>query len=79
LLDEYYKKPEANEAIFRDGYFTVGDMALQDEEGYYYIVDRREGMLISGDVNIYPRESEGKANARLYCIKYVTEPPIRFI
>ncbi len=58
LLDEYYKNPEANEASFRDGYFTVGDMALQDEEGYYYIVDRKKDMLISGGVNIYPREIE---------------------
>jgi long-chain acyl-CoA synthetase len=58
LLDEYYKNPEANEAAFKDGYFTVGDMALQDEEGYYYIVDRKKDMLISGGVNIYPREIE---------------------
>ncbi|WP_421381696.1 class I adenylate-forming enzyme family protein [Bacillus salacetis] len=58
LLDEYYKNPEANEASFKDGYFTVGDMALQDDEGYYYIVDRKKDMLISGGVNIYPREIE---------------------
>jgi long-chain acyl-CoA synthetase len=58
LLDEYYKNPEANEVAFKDGYFTVGDMALQDEEGYYYIVDRKKDMLISGGVNIYPREIE---------------------
>jgi long-chain acyl-CoA synthetase len=58
LLDGYYNNPEANEAFFSDGYFTVGDMALQDEEGYYYIVDRKKDMLISGGVNIYPREIE---------------------
>jgi long-chain acyl-CoA synthetase len=58
LLDGYYNNPEANEASFRNGYFTVGDMALQDEEGYYYIVDRKKDMLISGGVNIYPREIE---------------------
>ncbi|MDN3017202.1 long-chain-fatty-acid--CoA ligase [Paenibacillus sp. BSR1-1] len=58
LLDEYYNNPEANEASFWNGYFTVGDMALRDEEGYYYIVDRKKDMLISGGVNIYPREIE---------------------
>jgi long-chain acyl-CoA synthetase len=43
---------------FRDGYFTVGDMTLQDEEGYYYIVDRKKDMLTSGGINIYPSEIE---------------------
>ncbi len=58
LLDGYYNNPEANEASFWNGYFTVGDMALKDEEGFYYIVDRKKDMLISGGVNIYPREIE---------------------
>lgn len=58
LLDHYYNNPEATETSFWNGYFSVGDMALQDEEGYYYIVDRKKDMLISGGVNIYPREIE---------------------
>lgn len=58
LLDEYYKNPEATAMSFYNGYFTVGDMAMQDEEGFYYIVDRKKDMLISGGVNIYPREIE---------------------
>ncbi|MFT9849018.1 class I adenylate-forming enzyme family protein [Aneurinibacillus sp. REN35] len=58
LLDEYYKNPEATSMSFYNGYFTVGDMAMQDEEGLYYIVDRKKDMLISGGVNIYPREIE---------------------
>ncbi|MFJ8268488.1 class I adenylate-forming enzyme family protein [Peribacillus asahii] len=58
LLDEYYKNPEETAASFYNGYFTVGDMALTDEEGFYYIVDRKKDMLISGGVNIYPREIE---------------------
>ncbi|TWI54729.1 class I adenylate-forming enzyme family protein [Halalkalibacter nanhaiisediminis] len=58
LLGEYLKNPKANEESFYNGYFTVGDMAMQDEEGYYYIVDRKKDMLISGGVNIYPREIE---------------------
>lgn len=58
LLDEYYKNPEETAASFYNGYFTTGDMAMQDDEGFYYVVDRKKDMLISGGVNIYPREVE---------------------
>ncbi|MGO4888533.1 class I adenylate-forming enzyme family protein [Anaerobacillus sp. MEB173] len=58
LLDGYYKNEKANAESFLDDYFSVGDMAMQDDEGYYYIVDRKKDMLISGGVNIYPREIE---------------------
>lgn len=42
LLDEYYKNPEATSMSFYNGYFTVGDMTMQDEERLYYIVDRKK-------------------------------------
>ena len=58
LLDGYYKNPQATEANYHEGYFTVGDMARMDEEGYFYIVDRAVDMIISGGVNIYPAEIE---------------------
>lgn len=58
LLDGYYNNQQATKESFWNGYFSVGDMALQDEEGYFYIVDRKKDMLISGGVNIYPREIE---------------------
>ena len=58
IMDEYYKNPGATQACYHDGYFTVGDMARVDEEGYYYIVDRAVDMIISGGVNIYPAEIE---------------------
>lgn len=58
LLDEYYKNPEATAESFYGEYFSVGDMAVRDEDGFYYIVDRKKDMLISGGVNIYPREIE---------------------
>ncbi len=58
LLDEYYNNPEATEANYHNGYFTIGDMARMDEDGYYYIVDRAVDMIISGGVNIYPAEIE---------------------
>lgn len=58
LLDGYYNNPEATEANFYDEYFSVGDMARVDEEGYYYVVDRAVDMILSGGVNIYPAEIE---------------------
>ena len=54
----YWHKPEANTEAFRGGWFHTGDLAKQDEEGFYYIVDRKKDMLISGGENIYPTEVE---------------------
>jgi acyl-CoA synthetase (AMP-forming)/AMP-acid ligase II len=56
LLDSYYKMPEETAKSLKDGYFSVGDVARMDEEGYYYILDRKVDMVISGGVNIYPVE-----------------------
>ncbi|MBU3947308.1 MAG: AMP-binding protein [Proteobacteria bacterium] len=58
LLGGYYENPEATETNYHNGYFTVGDMARMDEEGYYYMADRDVDMVISGGVNIYPAEIE---------------------
>ncbi len=57
-LAEYFNKPEATEKNKRDGFFSVGDIAYRDAEGYYYICDRKIDMIISGGVNIYPAEIE---------------------
>ena len=57
-LAEYYNKPEATAGNTRDGFFSVGDIAYRDDEGYYYICDRKIDMIISGGVNIYPAEIE---------------------
>jgi acyl-CoA synthetase (AMP-forming)/AMP-acid ligase II len=57
-LAEYYNKPEATAWNMRDGFFSVGDIAYRDAEGYYYICDRKTDMIISGGVNIYPAEIE---------------------
>ena len=54
----YWNNPSATEASMRDGWFSAGDMAWQDEDGCYYIVDRKKDMYISGGVNVYPREVE---------------------
>jgi acyl-CoA synthetase (AMP-forming)/AMP-acid ligase II len=58
LITGYYKKQAATDECLRDGFFSVGDMARVDEEGFYYIVDRKQDMIISGGVNIYPAEIE---------------------
>lgn len=55
---EYYKMPEETRAAQLGEWFTVGDMGSQDEEGYFYVVDRKQDMIISGGVNIYPAETE---------------------
>lgn len=56
----YWNNEEATrEAFLDDGWATVGDIARQDEEGYFYIVDRLKDMIITGGVNVYPVEIEG--------------------
>ncbi len=58
LFDAYYKLPEKTEAAFRNGWFSAGDMAMQDEEGFYQIVDRKDNMIITGGEHVYPSEVE---------------------
>jgi long-chain acyl-CoA synthetase len=54
----YWNQPEATAAALRDGWFSAGDLARMDEEGYIFLVDRKKDMYISGGVNVYPREVE---------------------
>lgn len=58
LFDEYYKLPEQTEESFEGGFFSAGDMARQDEDGFYYLVDRKKNMIITGGENVYPSEVE---------------------
>jgi long-chain acyl-CoA synthetase len=58
LFNGYWGRPQETAESFRDGWVTVGDLARRDPEGYLYIVDRLKDMVISGGVNIYPREVE---------------------
>jgi acyl-CoA synthetase (AMP-forming)/AMP-acid ligase II len=58
LFGEYLNKPEATQRNFRGGYFTVGDVAYRDEEGFIHICDRKVDMILSGGVNVYPAEIE---------------------
>ncbi|QQE73401.1 long-chain fatty acid--CoA ligase [Brevibacillus composti] len=54
----YWNRPEETAAVLRDGWLLTGDMAYMDEQGYFYIVDRKKDMIIAGGFNIYPREVE---------------------
>ena len=55
---QYHKAPEKTASAYRGKIFTVGDMGYVDEDGYLFISDRKADMVISGGVNIYPREIE---------------------
>jgi len=58
MFNEYYKMPEKTKASFKGDYFTARDMAKKDEEGYYYLVDRKDNMIITGGEHVYPSEVE---------------------
>lgn len=58
VMKGYYKMPEETAATIRDGWLYTGDLAKMDEEGYFYIVDRKKDLVIVGGFNVYPREVE---------------------
>ncbi len=58
VMKGYYKRPEATAEVIKNGWFSTGDVAHRDEEGYYFIVDRKKDMIIRGGFNVYPREIE---------------------
>jgi long-chain acyl-CoA synthetase len=52
----YWNKPEETAMQIQDGWLHTGDIAIQDDEGYFFIIDRKKDMIIAGGFNIYPRE-----------------------
>lgn len=54
----YWQMPAETAAVLKDGWLFTGDLAKMDEDGYFYIVDRKKEMIIAGGYNIYPREIE---------------------
>jgi long-chain acyl-CoA synthetase len=58
LFNGYWQDGQRVVPPTRDGWFSAGDMARQDDEGYIYIVDRKKDMIVSGGINIYPRQIE---------------------
>jgi acyl-CoA synthetase (AMP-forming)/AMP-acid ligase II len=58
LFDEYYKLPERTAASFKGEWFSAGDMARRDEDGFFEIIDRKDNMIITGGEHVYPSEVE---------------------
>lgn len=58
VMKGYWNQPEETAAVLRDGWLHTGDIAKMDEEGYFYIVDRKKDLVIVGGFNVYPREIE---------------------
>jgi long-chain acyl-CoA synthetase len=58
VMKGYFGRDDATAEVMRDGWFHTGDMAYVDDEGYFFIVDRKKDMIIRGGYNVYPREIE---------------------
>jgi long-chain acyl-CoA synthetase len=58
VMKRYWKRPEATAEAIRNGWFHTGDLARVDDDGYFFIVDRKKDMIIRGGYNVYPREIE---------------------
>ncbi|MBN2027530.1 MAG: AMP-binding protein [Actinobacteria bacterium] len=58
VMKGYLNQPEATAATLKGGWLHTGDLARQDEDGYFYIVDRKKELIIRGGYNVYPREIE---------------------
>ena len=58
VMKGYWNMPEETEDTLKDGWLYTGDVARMDEDGYFYIVDRKKDMIVAGGYNVYPREIE---------------------
>ncbi len=58
IMKGYYNNPEATAEAMRGGWFHTGDLAYADDDGFYFIVDRKKDLVIRGGYNVYPREIE---------------------
>ncbi len=54
----YYRNPEATEEVLKDGWLLTGDVAMQDEDGFIFLVDRKKDVIVSGGENLYPVQIE---------------------
>jgi long-chain acyl-CoA synthetase len=58
VMSGYWNRDDATNEVMRDGWFHTGDIATVDDDGYYFIVDRKKDLIIRGGYNVYPREVE---------------------
>ncbi len=54
----YHNRPEATDEVFAGGWFHTGDIGYEDDEGYFFVIDRKKDLIIRGGYNVYPREIE---------------------
>jgi malonyl-CoA/methylmalonyl-CoA synthetase len=65
VISKYLNRPQQSAETIQNGWLRSGDLGYQDEEGYFYIVGRAKDMIISGGLNIYPREIEASLQSIL--------------
>ena len=58
VMKGYWNRPEENAAAFVDGFFLTGDIGTMDEDGFFFLLDRKKDMIISGGFNVYPHAIE---------------------
>ena len=58
VMKGYWQRPEATAEVFKDGWLLTGDIGREDEDGYFYITDRKKDLIIYKGYNVYPRELE---------------------
>lgn len=58
VMKGYWRRPRETAAAIRDGWFHTGDLGRVDEDGYFFVVDRKKDLIIRGGYNVYPREVE---------------------
>ena len=56
VMGGYWNRPDETASVLRNGWLYTGDIAYMDEEGYFFIVDRKKDLIITGGYNVYPRE-----------------------
>src|SRR5260221_13560087 len=80
IMREYWRNPEASAAALVGGWFHTGDIGHQDEDGYFFIDERKNDLIISGGENIYPAELEAilAAESRIAEAAVVARPDARW-
>ncbi|MBR3718911.1 MAG: AMP-binding protein, partial [Firmicutes bacterium] len=75
----YYHNPEATAEVLKDGWLHTGDMAKQDEDGFYFLVDRKKDVIISGGENLYPVQIEDflASNPKIHDVAVIGLPDKR--
>jgi fatty-acyl-CoA synthase len=58
VMQGYWKQPELTASTLADGWLHTGDIGVRDGDGFFYIVDRKKDMIVSGGFNVFPREIE---------------------